>query len=205
MHSVRIVLWVGLDRRDLATAAEDVIACRCRAASYDRAMTAEVVALGAWCDVDLLEEDRATPGGFAHAGPRLGWSVVPPEEAGASPGGAHFRVHEFAILADGRRVSLRDDLGFSSWSRRHDYDSGKTHALDASHDMTRESVESGVRNVVLPDDDSGDEHPYEWLRELLLRRGIETSVEQLRSVPYTVEFSDRLERRLQDKLPSGDE
>ena len=59
--------------------------------------------------------------------------------------------------------------------------------------------------VVLPDDDSGDEHPYEWLRELLLRRGIETSVEQLRSVPYTVEFSDRLERHLQDKLPSGDE
>ena len=114
-------------------------------------------------------------------------------------------MHEFAILADGRRVTLRDDLGFSSWSRRHDYDSGKTHALDPSHDMTRESVESGVRNVVLPDDDSGDEHPYEWLRELLLRRGIETSVEQLRSVPYTVEFSDRLERRLQDKLPSGDE
>jgi hypothetical protein len=79
MHSVRIVLWVGLDRRDLATAAEDVIGCRCRAASYDRAMTAEVVALRAWCDVDLPEEDRAAPGGFAHAGARLGWSVVPPK------------------------------------------------------------------------------------------------------------------------------
>ncbi len=125
--------------------------CRCRAASYDRAMTAEVVALGAWCDVNLPEEERSTPGGFAHAGARLGWLVVPPEEAGASPGGAHFRVHEFAILADGCRVTLRDDLGFSSWSRRYDYDSGKTHALDAWHDMTRESVESGVRNVVLPD------------------------------------------------------
>jgi hypothetical protein len=61
------------------------------------------------------------------------------------------------------------------------------------------SVESEVRNVVLPDDDdSSDEHPYEWLRELLLSHGIDAPVEYLRSVPYTVEFSDRLERRLRD-------
>ena len=145
-------------------------------------MSAEVIAFGAWCD------------------------LVPPEEDTATPGGASFRVYEFAMLADGRRVTLRDDLGFSSWSRRHDYDSGKTQNLDPWRSLTRESVEHDVRNVVLPDDDdSEDEHPYEWLRELLLRRGIEASVEQLRSVPYTVEFSDRLERRLLDKRLSDGE
>ena len=126
-----------------------------------------------------------------------------PGRGGASPGGADFRVHEFAILADGRRVTLRDDLGFSSWSRRHDYDSGKTHALEPSHDMTRESVESGVRNVVLPDDDSGDEHPYQWLRELLLRRGFRRPWSSC--VGAVPRVRDRLEHRLQDKLPSGDE
>lgn len=134
-------------------------------------MSAQVIALGAWCD------------------------FVPPEEAAATPGGAYFRVHEFAILADGHRVTVRDDLGFSFWSRR----AGSPGLLDPWRGLTRTHVEHDVRNVVLPDDDaSEDEHPYEWLRELLLQQGIDASVEQLRSVPYTIEFSDRLERRLQD-------
>ena len=140
-------------------------------------MSAEVVALGAWCD------------------------LVPPEEDTATPGGASFRVYEFAMLADGRRVTLHGDRGFTSWTRT----TGETRFLDPWRSLTRESVESDVRNVVLPDDDSEDEHPYEWLRGLLLLQGIETSVEQLRSVPYTVEFSDRLERRLLDKRPSDGE
>jgi hypothetical protein len=172
----------------------------------DGVVSADVVALGAWCDLEPPEEDDTTPGGFARASARFGWSPVPPGEARATPGGAHFRVHEFAILADGRRVTIRDDLGFSSWSRRYEDDSGKTEKLNPWDHMTRESVQHDVRKVVLPDDgDSADEHPYEWLRELLLRQGIETSVEQLRSVPYTVEFSDRPERRLRDKRPSDGE
>ena len=132
-----------------------------------------------------------------------GWSAVPSEDARSSPGGAHFLVHEFAVLADGRRVTLRDNLGFSSWSRTHDYDSGKTQMLDPWQSLTRETVESEVRNLVLPDDDSsGDEHPYEWLRELLLGHGIETSADRLRAIPYAVEFSNRLERRLPGKRRS---
>ena len=117
---------------------------------------------------------------------------MPPEEVDATPGGAYFRVHEFAILADGRCVTVRDDLGFSFWSRR-------AGSPGPWHGLTRESVENDDRNVVLPDDDaSEDEHPYEGLRDLLLQRGIDASVEQLRSVPYTIELSDRIERRLQD-------
>ena len=61
-----------------------------------------------------------------------------------------------------------------------------------------------MRNVVLPDDDdSQDEHPYEWLRELLRRQGVDVSVQVLRRAPYRIEFSDRLERRLQGRRISG--
>ena len=147
---------------------------------YHRSMSQQVVALGAWCD------------------------LVPEEEVRATPGGAHIRVHEFAILADGRRVTIRDDLGFSSWSRTYSSETGETRKVDPWRSITRESVEHEVRNnVVVPDDfEYTDEHPYGWLRELLLRQGIETTEEQLRAVPYTVELSDRLERRLSEESSS---
>ncbi len=51
-------------------------------------MSIEVVGLGAWCD------------------------LVPREEDSASPGGASFGIHEFADLADGRRVTLHSERGF---------------------------------------------------------------------------------------------
>ncbi len=136
-------------------------------------MTSQVVALGAWCD---YETD---------------------EEASATPGGANFRVHEFAILEDGRRITIRDDLGFTSWA--HLPNATVAERADASwRRITRESLEREIRtNIVVPDEtDFVDEHPYEWLRELLRRQGIEVTEEHLRAVPYTVEFSERLERRL---------
>ncbi len=141
---------------------------------------ATVVALGAWCDLHV------------------------PLEGSATPGGIHFRISEFAVLADGRRVSIRDDLGFSSWSRALDA-SGHVHAVDP-WPVTRESLEADVRNVVLPDegsDESGEDHPYEWLCELLARQGIHASPEQLRSVPYSIEFSEQLERRLSEDGPAS--
>ena len=48
--------------------------------------------------------------------------------------------------------------------------------------------------TVLPDEDDGEEHPWEWLAELLSRHGITIPADSLRSVPYTVEFSERLQR-----------
>ena len=157
-------------------------------------MNMEVVGLGAWCDLD---HEAAGPSNHHSASSPAGWSALAADADRGNPAGVHLRVHEFATLADGRRVLLRDDLGFSTSIRRHDYDSGRTHALDSWDFMSRESLESDVRNVVLPDDDaSAEEHPYAWLSELLLEQGIEASAERLRSLPYVVEFSDRLERRL---------
>ena len=145
------------------------------------ASASPVVALGAWCDLHV------------------------PPPGGATPGGVHFRVSEFAVLADGRRVTIRDDLGFSSWSRVLD-ESGHVHAVDP-WPLTRESLEADVRNVVLPDEDAEalqDAHPYGWLSELLARQGIHASAEHLRSVPYSIEFSEHLERRLSEGGPPSD-
>jgi hypothetical protein len=130
----------------------------------------EVIGLGAWCD------------------------VVPEEEASASPGSVSFDVHEFALLADGRRLTLHaGQLGFSvsgPWK----------HFRHPLGDLTAESIASGVLTTVLPDeDDTADEHPYEWLGELLRRQGIVVSTASLRSVPYTVELSDRLQRLLESR------
>ena len=117
--------------------------------------------LGAWCD--LVRSALST----------------------ASPGSVSFDVHEFAVLADGRRLVLHRERGFSL--------SGGS---DPWAFLTVQSVEADVRTTVLPDEDTPDEHPYAWLAGLLRRHGVEASVEQLRAVPYVVELSERVQQRL---------
>jgi hypothetical protein len=55
-----------------------------------------------------------------------------------------------------------------------------------------------VRTTVLPDDDdTQDEHPWEWLAGLLHDvHGVEATVEELRLLPYDVVFSERLRARV---------
>ena len=100
-----------------------------------------------------------------------------------SPSGVHFRVEEFAVLADGRRIRLHAERGFTL--------SG---GVDPWEGLTLENLDASVRATVLPDDaeDTGEDHPWEWLSELLLVQGIGASPEQLQIVPYDVELSDRL-------------
>jgi hypothetical protein len=126
-----------------------------------------IAGLGAWCD------------------------VLPEEQSSASPGSVSFVVHEFALLADGRRVTLHSERGFAVSGPR------RPTVADPLAGLTAESIEADVRTTVLPDDDdSEDQHPYEWLRELLLRQGIAVTTTTLRSVPYTIELSERLRRLL---------
>jgi len=98
--------------------------------------------------------------------------------------GVSFDVHEFADLADGRRLTLHEERGFTT--------SGQWRYL------TLENLERDVRTTVLPDDDdTEDEHPWEWLATLLHARGVEATAEALRILPYDVEFSERLRARLE--------
>ena len=50
--------------------------------------------------------------------------------------------------------------------------------------------------TVLPDDDDDEQHPWEWLARLLGRQGVVVQPDDLRSLPYTVEYGDRLRRLL---------
>ena len=128
-------------------------------------MSNEVVGLGAYCD--LVRERPSSDGPYQLS----------------------FDVDEFALLADGRRVMLHQgERGFTTTTP----DPLAHHPLRG---LTAESIESSVRTVVLPDeDDPEDEHPYEWLCELLRAHGVAASTESLRALPYTVVFSERLRR-----------
>ncbi len=126
-------------------------------------MVSEVSRLGAWCD------------------------LVPEHESSASPGSVSFRVDEFAVLTDGRRLILHSgERGFGV--------SGPTRpsTRDPLAGMTKQQIERDVLNTVLPDEDDGEQHPWEWLAALLQREGVHVVAESLKSVPYTVEFSGRL-------------
>ena len=68
---------------------------------------------------------------------------------------------------------------------------------DQWHYLTLEALERDVHTTVLPDnDDTQDEHPWEWLAELLHVHGIEATAEELRLLPYDVVFSERLRARV---------
>ena len=157
-----------------------------------------VVRLGAWCDFETEEEARLRfLAGTAErddgpetvdedAGPRPGRYIPLPGVPVLSPGGIHFRVDEFAVLSDGRRIRLHAERGFTL--------SG---GADPWEFLTLENLEADVRTTVLPDDaeDTGEDHPWDWLSGLLRAQGVDASAEQLRTAPYDVEFSDRLRAR----------
>lgn len=92
--------------------------------------------------------------------------------------GMHVDVHEFAVLDDGRRLTLHRDRGFGTSATR----------LSAGH------AESSVLTTVLPDDAevTGEDHPWEWLASLIREHGVAVTPEQLKAVPYVLEFGPRL-------------
>jgi hypothetical protein len=159
----------------------------------------QVVSLGAWSDIETEDEARqrflteAADGddergaGDGRTGPQPGRFVPGPGMPALSPGGISFRVEEFAVLADGRRIRLHSERGF-----------GLSAGVDPWQFQTLESLEADVLMTVLPDDaeDTGEDHPWEWLSELLRAQGIEASPEELRVLQYDVEFSDRLRARV---------
>jgi hypothetical protein len=160
-----------------------------------------VIGLGAWCDYVTEDEYRT----------KLGRSTLRPEHAAEElehfRDSVSFKVSEFADLADGRRVWLhREERGFRTAARTYfsgaDGTSGETRPARVERTETwptlaLEGIEHSVRNTVLPDDDdTEDEHPWEWLAGLARAQGVDVTPDELRAVPYAVEFSDRLRERV---------
>jgi hypothetical protein len=144
-----------------------------------------VVGLGARCDVLTEDEDRERL-------VRDGWPAGPVEGLLEDfKQGLSFDVHEFAELADGRRLTLRDDRGFTTSIR------GPAPRDEWQH-PTLGQLERDVPTVLPDDDDTQEEHLWGELVRLLHLQGVEATGEELRVVPYRVEFSERLRERLAD-------
>jgi hypothetical protein len=147
-----------------------------------------VVGLGAWCD--FVTEDE-----YRHRLVRNGWPAEEIENLVEEFNlGVSFVVHEFAELADGRRLTLHVERGFTGVTMA----SRGPAPSDQWRSLTLENLERDVRTTVLPeDDDTLDEHPWEWLAGLLLHvHGVEATAEELRVLPYDVVFSERLRVRV---------
>ena len=148
-----------------------------------------VIGLGAWCDFVTEDEYRQRLVGE-------GWPADEIENLVEEfRRGVSFVVHEFADLADGRRLTLHEERGFSTFSVASS-GTGRPVSSDQWHCLTLENLDRDVRTTVLPDDDTQDEHPWEWLAELLQVHGVDVAAEELRLVPYDVVFSERLRARL---------
>lgn len=123
-----------------------------------------VVSLGAWCDLHLR---RGSPG---------------------AGGGRSFKVREFALLPDGREVTLLDDRGWTTSAPLDEI--SLTHVLRSTY------------TAVLPDnaEETGDEHEWDHFAQRLSEAGVAVTPDELRALPYRVNLSDRLRSRL--GLPS---
>lgn len=104
---------------------------------------------------------------------------------------ANFRVSEYAVLDDGSEVVLHSERGYSAGVQ------GGEHA-DVWKHMTAAGIEGDVRGVVLPDnaEQTGEDHPWDWLVDLLARAGVIESVERFREVPYEVRLGPVVLSRL---------
>jgi len=102
-------------------------------------------------------------------------------------------VREFALLSDGREVTLLDDRGWTTSAPL-----GGT--ADAGMSVTH--VVRNVYNVVLPDnaEETGQEHEWQRFAQRLREAGVEVTLDELRALPYRVVLSDRLRSLL--GLPS---
>lgn len=131
-----------------------------------------VVGIGAVCD-------------FATGAPELG-----PSQS--------FSIWEFVELEDGRHVALSSDRGFtiSSVRRLVELEDGRRVVLEnvapARAGLTPDRIRQDVLNAVLPDDESGETHPWSWLAEQARRQGIEVTADELKAFPYEVILTKRL-------------
>jgi hypothetical protein len=98
-----------------------------------------------------------------------------------------FRIGEFAVLANGSEVTIHQERGLSCFGDRPGRWSEQTY---------REILERDVLTCVLPDEDDGEAHPWEWLQGKLAEQAVDVSVDDLKAVPYVVRFGPRIRRRL---------
>lgn len=107
-----------------------------------------------------------------------------------------FRISEFALLENGERIILHDERGYT----------GRISSGDIWAHETVERITRDVLTALLPDDDDTvDEHPWQWLAELAQSRKIDVTSDDLRLLPYEVVLSERVTLRLATSASSSTE
>ncbi len=103
-------------------------------------------------------------------------------------GKPHFRLEEFADLSDGRRVTLKDDRGWSSWPR-NDYGSKWRTAVGRA--LIRDAIW-----VLGPDEVDTIDVWEGWVIEGLRLSGFEVDPASVHAAPFVVEFGPRVQHEL---------
>ncbi len=96
-----------------------------------------------------------------------------------------YQVSEFAQLANGDIVLLRDDRGWT------------VSAVQGFHKDGRLGISvvlDTIKSVVLPDEDliGNDPHPWEDLVWAASQRGLAVTVDELKNMPYRIYVSERI-------------
>lgn len=147
-----------------------------------------------WRALSNTPGDKVSLPKLAKPGRVVGLGALCDLRAPNSSGGRSqsFSVSEFVTLADGQRVILHEDRGFTIGWGSNMADPG-----EIREGLTPDSITRDVLNTVLPDDDEcGDDHPWSWLADLARARGLDVAEEHLRSLAYEVILSDKLIRWL---------
>jgi hypothetical protein len=121
-----------------------------------------------------------------------------------------FSARHDVLLADGRRIVLLNDRGWSQ-SRIYFFGDGEPTTRNEGSSpwegVTREHIEEAARTVVGPDEAYGDytqseidEAHWAYLSGTLGKHGIDVDATDLRGLPHEVELSDRLLARIGDPI-----
>jgi hypothetical protein len=136
-------------------------------------------------------------------------TLVDLADDGAHPGQMSVSARHEAVLADGRRLLLLDDRGWSASLRRSrvgdvpDGDSWRQDLPDIWAVTSVEEIEETARVVVGPDEpfdgrsreDMEADH-WAYLAEILRQQGVIVDALELKLIPHDVVLSERLLARV---------
>lgn len=103
-------------------------------------------------------------------------------------GSQSFDVSEFIVLANGQRVLLHSDRGFTVGMGA----AVRDRVAEVRDLVTEEDLVRSTLNTVLPDTDDSEPHPWTWLLELALSKGVMLSSAEIRELPYEVLLTQRV-------------
>jgi hypothetical protein len=128
-------------------------------------------------------------------------TLVDVEDAGA-PGQLSVSARHEAELADGRRVLLLGDRGWSESSNRG-WSSSPASSVDPWASTSVEEIESTARVVVGPDEPFGgrsqkdmEADHWAYLAGILRQQGVTVDAAELKRLPHDVVLGERLLARL---------